>query len=116
MVDRIEIAALMSAALGRTVEAGESPPPPVDPGTPAMQQGFARMTAHYDAHGFPGGNALVLRAVLGREPRTLAQVFSEQATALKSDLTIPAVTSHTADVNGVELHSIPNPTANPSRG
>lgn len=81
MVDRIEIAALMSEALGRTVEAGDSPPPPVDPGAPATQQGFARMTAHYDAHGFPGGNALVLRAVLGREPRTLARFFSEQAAA-----------------------------------
>lgn len=40
-----------------------------------LRDGFARMMAHYDEHGFPGGNALVLRAILGREPRTLEQYF-----------------------------------------
>ncbi len=29
------------------------------------------MYAHYDAPGFPGGNAVVLRAILGRKPRGL---------------------------------------------
>lgn len=37
------------------------------------------MMAHYDEHGFPGGNALVLRAILGREPRTLEQYFRDLA-------------------------------------
>ena len=43
-------------------------------------EGMARMMDHYDAHGFPGGNALVLRSILGREPRTLKQFFQEAAT------------------------------------
>jgi len=37
------------------------------------------MTAHYDEHGFPGGNGLVLEAILGREPHSLSQFFTELA-------------------------------------
>ena len=37
------------------------------------------MNAHYDEYGFPGGNALVLRAILGREPRSLEQYIYELA-------------------------------------
>jgi hypothetical protein len=50
-------------------------------GIPAgpFRDGFERMTAHYDRYGFPGGNPLVLRAVLGREPRTLRQYLYELA-------------------------------------
>jgi hypothetical protein len=33
----------------------------------------------YDRHGFPGGNALVLREILQREPRTLADYVRELA-------------------------------------
>ena len=40
---------------------------------------MARMLAHYDRHGLPGGNPLVLRAILGREPRTLSDYFHERA-------------------------------------
>jgi hypothetical protein len=43
------------------------------------RDGLAVRNAHYDRHGFPGGNALVLRAVLGREPRTLAGYLAELA-------------------------------------
>lgn len=79
MVDRVELAALMSRELGRTVEATDTPfadaPMPAGPTRDAM----ARMMASYDVHGFPGGNALVLRAVLGREPRTLPQYLHELA-------------------------------------
>ena len=39
------------------------------------------MYADYARYGFPGGNALVLRAILGREPRTLKDFFKEQAHA-----------------------------------
>ncbi|MGO8939241.1 MAG: NmrA family NAD(P)-binding protein [Mycobacterium sp.] len=35
--------------------------------------------AHYDRHGLPGGNALVLRAILGPEPRSLRDYFAELA-------------------------------------
>ena len=83
MVDRVEIAAMMSDALGRTIEAGE---PPFEEwaetvGMPhgPVREGMKRMNADYDLYGFPGGNALVLRAILGREPRTLRQYFQELA-------------------------------------
>ena len=73
----------MSEALGRNIEAGE---PLFDewarmaniPDGP-LREGLARMYAHYDLYGFPGGNALVLRAILGREPRTLPQYLRELA-------------------------------------
>jgi uncharacterized protein YbjT (DUF2867 family) len=29
---------------------------------------YRKMCGHYDAHGYPGGNKLVLRTILGREP------------------------------------------------
>jgi uncharacterized protein YbjT (DUF2867 family) len=83
MVDRTELTEIMSAALGRKIEAGEPsfeewaetakiPDGPV-------RDGLKRMYVDYDRYGFPGGNALVLRAILGREPRTLRQYFQELA-------------------------------------
>ena len=83
MVDRVELAALMGEALGRPIEAAE---PSFDewaaaaktpPG--AVRDGLRTMYADYDRFGFPGGNALVLRAVLGREPRTLREYVRELA-------------------------------------
>ena len=83
MVSRIELAALMSEALGRPIEAGEAP---FDKWAQAahipegpVKDGLKRMYADYDQYGFPGGNALVLRAILGREPRTLGQFVHEMA-------------------------------------
>jgi len=81
LVDRIEMAAMLSGAVGRPVEATDVPRDRWSaqlPGGP-MREGLTRMMAHYDAYGFPGGNALVLRPVLGREPRTLEQFFHEVA-------------------------------------
>ena len=83
MVDRTEIAALMSEALGRIVEAGEVPfeawaQAAHLPDGP-VHEGMKVMDADYDRYGFPGGNALVLRAILGREPRTLRQYLAELA-------------------------------------
>ncbi len=83
MVDRVELAAMMGQALGRPVEAAE---PPFAAwaemaGIPdgPMRRGLERMYADYHEFGFPGGNALVLRAVLGREPRTLEAYIRELA-------------------------------------
>ncbi len=83
MVDRVELVALMSEAIGRPIEAGESP---FDEWTKAahipegyMREGMRTMYANYNQYGFPGGNALVLRAILGREPRTLRQYIQELA-------------------------------------
>ncbi len=39
------------------------------------------MCGHYDAHGYPGGNTLVLRTILGREPtgyREFAERFARE--------------------------------------
>ena len=44
-----------------------------------FRDGMTRMMTHYDEHGLPGGNALVLRSILGREPRTLEDYFRELA-------------------------------------
>ena len=84
MVDRGQIAAMMGAALGRTVEAAE---PAFDEWAekaklPAeLREGMRTMYMDYDKYGFPGGNALVLRAILEREPRSLKQFFRELASA-----------------------------------
>lgn len=79
MVDRVEVAALASAALGRPVQATRTSVAdlPIPPGP--LRDGRTQRAASYDAHGFAGGNALVLRAVLGREPRTLQQYLHELA-------------------------------------
>ena len=83
MVDRVEMAEMASEALGRTVEADELSPQEWASGSGmpegSLRDGLVQMMAHYDEHGFPGGNALVLRAILGREPRTLGQYFRELA-------------------------------------
>ena len=83
MVSRTELAALMSEALGRPIEAVE---PSFDEWADAIHEpagsrrdGLRVMYADYDRFGFPGGNAIVLRATLGREPRTLQQYVHELA-------------------------------------
>jgi uncharacterized protein YbjT (DUF2867 family) len=69
-----DIAACLSDALGRTVRAEQTA---LDEYGPALQglltnpfgsEGLTRLRAYYDAHGFRGGNGLVLRTILGREP------------------------------------------------
>jgi uncharacterized protein YbjT (DUF2867 family) len=91
MVDRVELVAMMSEALDshserlrqRPIEAGEptfeewAQIAQIPAG--AMREGMKKMYAHYDRHGFLGGNALILRAILGREPRPLRQYFYELA-------------------------------------
>ncbi|KAM3095857.1 SDR family oxidoreductase [Phormidesmis sp. 146-12] len=83
MVDRVELARIMSEAIGYPIEASESPFDEWAQAThiPAgsMREGMRTMYADYDQHGFPGGNALVLQAILGREPRTLQQYIQELA-------------------------------------
>lgn len=79
MVDREAMAAMMGEELGRTVVAHGTPLEDWAASLPESPQrdGFVRMMRHYDAHGFPGGNALVLRTILGREPRTLRDYIRE---------------------------------------
>lgn len=83
MVNRVELAQMISQALSRTITPREvtfeewvkQAHIPEGP----FRDGMQRMYADYAQYGFPGGNALVLRAVLGREPRSLEQFFKEQA-------------------------------------
>jgi uncharacterized protein YbjT (DUF2867 family) len=83
MFNRVEITALMSEALDLRIEAGELP---FDQWADAEQipegpvrSGLKRMYADYNQYGFHGGNSLVLKAVLGREPRSLKEFFRELA-------------------------------------
>ncbi len=83
MVDRVELTGIMSDVLGRPIEPKQIPfdewvemaKVPDGP----FREGMERMYADYDHFGFPGGNALVLEAILGREPRTLRSFFAELA-------------------------------------
>jgi uncharacterized protein YbjT (DUF2867 family) len=81
MVNRVQLTGMMSEALDRPIEAGEptfeewAQLAKIPAG--AVREGLKKMYAHYDRYGFPGGNAVVLRAILGREPRPLRQYFYE---------------------------------------
>jgi hypothetical protein len=44
-----------------------------------MRDGLQAMFGDYTAHGFHGGNNLVLRTILGRTPRTLDSYLRELA-------------------------------------
>lgn len=78
--NRIEVAALMSEVLGKPIASGDVDPSkmtgaPAPDGQPSPIQ---KMVAWYEHHGLLG-NALTLRAILGREPRTLRAYFQELA-------------------------------------
>jgi uncharacterized protein YbjT (DUF2867 family) len=81
MVTRSEIADLMSRHAGRTIVAQDVDPDVALSGMPAaqMRDGLGAMFADYTAHGFHGGNNLVLRTILGRAPRTLDSYLAELA-------------------------------------
>ena len=82
MLDRVELTQIMSAVLGRTITPVEITfdewvkQAHIPEGS--LRDGMQRMYADYAQYGFPGGNALVLRAILNREPRTLRDFFAEQ--------------------------------------
>jgi uncharacterized protein YbjT (DUF2867 family) len=81
MLDSHETAAVISEVLGRPITAVQIPLDQFASQLPEGQfrDGMRRMMAHYDGHGLPGGNALVLRTILGREPRSLKDYFRELA-------------------------------------
>lgn len=81
MITRTELANIMSRHAGRDVTAADLDPADV---LAEMPDGFERdgltdMFADYTAHGFHGGNSLVLRTILGRAPRSLDDFFAELA-------------------------------------
>lgn len=83
MFNRSEIAAMMSHALELHIEPGEvafdtwadAAHIPEGP----IRAGLKRMYADYSQFGFHGGNSMVLRSMLGRDPRTLKEYFRELA-------------------------------------
>jgi uncharacterized protein YbjT (DUF2867 family) len=73
-LDRKEVASLLSQILGREIK-----PARIDPNSLGAESKPMRpMFDHYDRHDLLG-NALTLRAILGREPRTLRAYFEELA-------------------------------------
>ena len=76
--DRHEVAAIISEVLGRPIRAERLDPKRAaagaGPGAPALE----RMFDWYDRRGLMG-SAVSLRAILGREPRTLLAFFKELA-------------------------------------
>ncbi len=80
-LNRKEVAALMGEVLGRKIEAVRPRPPasPSQNADPDKQiSPMQLMFDWYDRHALVG-NALTLRAILGREPRTLRTYFEELA-------------------------------------
>lgn len=78
---REQIAAVMSRYAGRPVKAVDISPAAAVASLPPGPQhaGLLAMFTDYDTYGFPGGNDVVLRALLGRPPRTLEQFIAELA-------------------------------------
>lgn len=81
MEDSYDTAAILTEVLGRPITPVQIPLEKFSSRLPEgpFRDGMTRMMAHYDRHGLPGGNALVLRAILGREPRSLREYFEELA-------------------------------------
>lgn len=73
-LDRHDVAALIGEVLGRGIEARRVDSATLGDATKPMRPMFD----HYDRHDMRG-NALTLRAILGREPRTLRAYFEELA-------------------------------------
>ena len=68
--DRADLSRIIGEVLGRPIRAAR-----VDPDSlPDVPAAMRRMFAHYDQHGLRG-NALTLRAILGRAPRSLRDYF-----------------------------------------
>lgn len=76
MLDRTEVAALMSTASGRDIVAVDPDAPQQPPDAPP---GLSAMFDAYDRHGFHGGNDLVLRTILGRRPTSVSDYIRELA-------------------------------------
>ena len=78
---REDVCRLMSEALGREITPRTQPfdewceenmPP-----DPDLRESFENIDTFYSQYGFPGDNDLVLRTILGREPRTMRAYIEE---------------------------------------
>jgi len=83
MISREDIVVMMTEALGRRIttrtqsidEWNEENMPP----DPVLRRAFSDIDRFYSRYGFPGGNDLVLRTILGRQPRTMRAYIGELA-------------------------------------
>lgn len=83
MHTRHDLARVMSEQLGTTVTAvtenfeewADAQDMPAGP----VRDGLKAMMDHYDAHGFHGGNSVVLERLLGRAPTTVPDFITELA-------------------------------------
>lgn len=82
MFSRVEIAAMISETIRQTIEAGELSfdewvqAAHIPEG--AFREGLRQLYVYYNQYDFLG-NALILRAILGREPRTMQQYIQDLA-------------------------------------
>jgi uncharacterized protein YbjT (DUF2867 family) len=78
-LDTVDTAAILSEVVGRPIAAVHTPADEFASRLPGPRRdGFLRMMAYYDRSGLPAGNSLVLRTLLGREPRSLNDYFRER--------------------------------------
>jgi len=82
-LNRIELAQLMSEVLGRPVCAERIDPATAAAGAGELGEGLKKMFDWYDSQGLLG-NATTLRAILGREPRTLRAYIEELAVSSRA--------------------------------
>jgi uncharacterized protein YbjT (DUF2867 family) len=76
--NRHELAAIVGDVLGRPIRAERIDPKMAAAGAGSGAAALERMFDWYDRRGLQG-NALTLRAILGREPRTVRAFFAEHA-------------------------------------
>lgn len=81
MFTRHDLAGLMGEALGKTVTARTTSFEDFADGVGmpdgALRDGLKTMMDHYDAHGFHGGNSVVLETLLGRAPTTVQDYITQ---------------------------------------
>lgn len=77
-LNRKDVAAIIRNVLGRDIRADKIDPQKAAGGPAGQAPGLKKMFDWYDARGLKGC-ALTLRAILGREPRTLRAYFEELA-------------------------------------
>lgn len=85
-VDRLstaEMAMVISDVLGREIVAEQRDLEEWETWAKAQgwpdwsREAYKKMCAHYDAHGYPGGNPLVARTILGRDPRSFRDFVTD---------------------------------------
>jgi uncharacterized protein YbjT (DUF2867 family) len=81
VISREDIVEMMSGALGRTITTRTQPVEEWNdenmPSIAMLRDAFADIDRFYSRYGFPGGNDLILRTILGREPRTMKAYIAE---------------------------------------